>query len=154
MANYSILLDAKFQTQQIQKELDKIKTNVKFDVDTKEAQQNVEDLGLTFQQANLIMQKSIDIISSMVEQVYELDGSLTEFKKVSDLSGSSLDKYVSKLSQMGKTVARTGKPNRSEPGQWDGKPVPRTAPKPLKALRALSLQHKDEICLSVNVRNH
>ena len=56
------------------------------------------------------MSKSLDIITSMVEEVYALDSSLTEFKKVSDLSGASLDNYTNKLSAIGKTVARTGKP--------------------------------------------
>lgn len=36
-------------------------------------------------------------------------------KKVSDLSGSSLDNYVAKLSEMGTVVARTGKPKRQAP---------------------------------------
>ena len=49
------------------------------------------------------------------------DDSLTEFKKVSDLSGQALDDYTSKLSDMSAEVARTGKPNRSEPACIDGK---------------------------------
>lgn len=36
-------------------------------------------------------------------------------KKVSDLSGISLDNYVSKLSEMGTAVARTGKPKCQAP---------------------------------------
>ena len=75
-----------------------------------EAAKAAENLGLTFQEANLIMSRSLDIITSMVDEVYALDSSLTEFKKVSDLSGASLDNYTSKLSEIGKTVARTGKP--------------------------------------------
>ena len=67
------------------------------------------------------MSKCVDIIEKMTDQVFELDTSLTEFKKVSDLSGSALDSYVDKLSDMGKEVARTGKPNRSEPVCCDGK---------------------------------
>ena len=56
------------------------------------------------------MQRSLDIISAMVDEVYALDASLTEFKKVSELDGSSLDAYQKKLAEIGKTVARTGKP--------------------------------------------
>lgn len=119
MANYSILLDAKFQTNQIQQELDKIKLPNNSFKDLSKNIDNVnesaEDLGLTFNVANEIFQKSVEIIGNMVEQVYTLDSALTEFKKVSDLSGDSLDNYVNKLSQMGSAVARTGKPNRSEP---------------------------------------
>ena len=68
----------------------------------------MSNLGLTFQEANLILSKSTDVISTMVERVFALDDALTEFQKISDLSGASLDKYVTKLEQMGSTVARTG----------------------------------------------
>lgn len=67
-------------------------------------------LALEYQEANAIMSKSIDIISSMVDQVFEMNSALTEFSKVSDLSGSSLDSYVSKLQDLGSEVGRTGKP--------------------------------------------
>lgn len=121
-SNYSILVDVELQTQSIQKQLNQAAKTTKVSFDTKDAEGNikslissVDDMGLTFQEANLIMSKSIDIITSMVDQVYELDTALTEFKKVSDLSGSSLDNYVSKLSEMGTAVARTGKPKCQAP---------------------------------------
>lgn len=121
-SNYSILVDVELQTQNIQKQLNQAAKTTKVSFDTKDAEGNiksltssVDDMGLTFQEANLIMSKSIDIITSMVDQVYELDTALTEFKKVSDLSGSSLDNYVSKLSEMGTAVARTGKPKCQAP---------------------------------------
>ena len=90
-------------------------TKINFDVDSgsiDQAAKSAENLGLTFQEANLIMSRSLDIITSMVDEVYALDSSLTEFKKVSDLSGASLENYTNKLSEIGKTVARTGKPKR------------------------------------------
>lgn len=86
-----------------------------------DANSQVSQFGLTWQEASSIMSKCVDIIEKMTDQVFELDTSLTEFKKVSDLSESSLDSYVDKLSDMGKEVARTGKPNRSEPVCCDGK---------------------------------
>ena len=46
----------------------------------------------------------------MVDQVYELDSAMTEFQKVSNLRGRDLDDYQQKLSEIGRTVARTGKP--------------------------------------------
>ena len=70
---------------------------------------------LTFQAANEIFSTSIDIIKSMVEQVYALDAAIIEFQKVSDLSGQALDNYISKLSTMGEAVARTGKPKCQAP---------------------------------------
>lgn len=81
-------------------------TKNKINIDTKGAQQSIDDLGLTFNAANEIFSKSVDIIRDMVEQYANLDKAVTEFKKVSDLSGASLDKYVDKLGQMGTTVAR------------------------------------------------
>lgn len=47
-------------------------------------------------------------IADMVKEVKNLDDSLTEFKKVSDLSGDSLDRYVKKAYEAGETVAKTG----------------------------------------------
>lgn len=114
-SQYSILVDVDFSTSQIQQKLRQAAQNTKinFDVDSgsiDQAAKAAENLGLTFQEANLIMSRSLDIITSMVDEVYALDSSLTEFKKVSDLSGASLDNYTNKLSAIGKTVARTGKP--------------------------------------------
>ena len=116
-SQYSILVDVDFSTSQIQQKLRQAAQNTKinFDVDSRgldQAAKAAENLGLTFQEANLIMSRSLDIITSMVDEVYALDSSLTEFKKVSDLSGASLDNYTNKLSAIGKTVARTGKPKR------------------------------------------
>lgn len=115
--NYSILVDVELQTKNIQQQLNNATKNTKISFDTKDAKGNVEDLsksvkdmGLTFQEANLIMSRSIEIITSMIDNVYALDTALTEYKKVSDLSGAALDNYVDKLSKMGTEVARTGKP--------------------------------------------
>lgn len=112
----------------LEKDLDKalkkprtIKVNAK-DTEVKNTTKSVKDLDnalkdqdstmqgnlLTFQAANMILSKTIDIMSSMVEQVYKLNGAVTEYKKVTDLTGDSLDRYVSKLSTMGREVARTG----------------------------------------------
>ena len=117
---FTVLFEAQLSNaSDIQKQLDKLNPKVKIstDIDTGNAEQQVRglvdagsDLGLTYQEANAIMSESIKIISSMVDQVFELDGALTEFKKVSDLSGSSLDAYVDKLSALGSEVGRTGKP--------------------------------------------
>ena len=117
-SNYSILFDAKFEAKQINEELKKIKLDpLSLDIkaDTKGATDKVKDLDkamgdaqLTFNAANEVFRTTLDIITSLAEQVYALDGSLTEFKKVSKLSGQALDDYVSKLQKMGNQVARTG----------------------------------------------
>ena len=46
-------------------------------------------------------------IKEAVQTVKEFDDALTEFKKVSDLSGESLDSYTKKLGELGQEVART-----------------------------------------------
>ena len=47
-------------------------------------------------------------LGDMVQNVYELDSALTEFKKVSDLTGKSLDKYTAQAYKAGRETARTG----------------------------------------------
>lgn len=47
-------------------------------------------------------------MGSMVQNVFDLDSALTEFKKVSDLSGESLQKYADNAYEVGRTVAKTG----------------------------------------------
>lgn len=119
MANYKILVDVELETKDIQKKIDAATKNAKIKFDSSDldtAIKQAEKFGLTFQEANLIMNKSLDIISSMVDEVYTLDSVMTEFKKVSTLDGSSLDAYEKKLEKIGKTVARTGKPKRQARG--------------------------------------
>lgn len=135
-SQYSILVDAELNLKDLENQLKGHK--YKIDVDSsgaksgaknmkdasasaKELKNAGDDLSLTYQVANDVFRRSIQVISSMVEQVRELDSAITEFKKVSDLSGASLDSYVDKLTKAGQSVARTGKPNRSEPVCTDGK---------------------------------
>ena len=132
-SNYSILVDVDFSAKGVQAKLDKLAKDikpikVKVDVDGAENIKNVtksaddaakgvdklnkaaQDNSITFQAANEIFSKTIDVITSMVDQVYKFDASIIEFQKVSDLSGEALDKYVDKLADMGQVVGRTGKP--------------------------------------------
>lgn len=44
-----------------------------------------------------------------IEVVKDFDSTLTEFKKVSDLSGEALDEYTVKVGELGEAVARTRK---------------------------------------------
>lgn len=62
----------------------------------------------TYMSVTTVFYQGVHAIRSMVEEVKELDDSLTEFKKVSDLAGSSLDRYVKKAYEAGETVAKTG----------------------------------------------
>lgn len=137
-SNYSILADVVLRLGNIQSQLNQkvYKVPAKVEVegatetqkqfkDTEKATQDLDEstknLEVTYQQFRQVLDNTVKILSSMKEQVLELDKAQTEFKKVSDLSGSSLDAYQKKLSKMGQEVGRTGKPNRSEPVCRDGK---------------------------------
>lgn len=98
-SNYSISVDVLLNTGNIASQVRGLKDVV----------ESGANIGLTFQEANLIMSRSLDIIESMTNQVYELDESLTEFKKVSELSGKALDNYIDKLSELGNLTSRTTK---------------------------------------------
>ena len=135
-SNYSVLIDAQLNLDDIEKKLKSKKYEIpldtssiksgKKDIDdavqsTKNLNDAGQDLELTFNVANEVFNKFTSVIKDMASQVYELDSALTEFKKVSDLNGQALDEYADKLSKIGQTVGRTGKPNRSEPVCCDGK---------------------------------
>lgn len=125
--NFSIFAEVLLDTSTIQKQLDKISREVKLDINDRnvknttdavnslteslsQIQTGADEVSLTFQAANEIFSKSIQILGTMTEEVFKLDDSLTEFKKISDLSGDSLDRYTKNLARMGRQVARTGKP--------------------------------------------
>ena len=136
-SNFSILADVELDLTSIKEQLKRHK--IVFDIDgksirvagmnlddlaektkeaseaSKRASKNFNDTALSIDVAGRMLRMATNSIGAIVDQVFELDTTLTDFKKVSDLSGAALDDYVSKLSEMGNSVARTGKPNRSEP---------------------------------------
>ena len=101
-SNYSILVDVQFDTSSIKKQLPTLSQALKG--------ASADDISLSYQAANEIFKDSIQVISAMVDQVFELQNAMVEFSKVSDLSGEALENYVDKLTEMGTQVARTGKP--------------------------------------------
>lgn len=135
--NYSVVVQAELDLKKIKEQLKEVSSNGvnlkvhgaaqgKKEIDdvtksTRQLNETGQDLELTFNVAHEVFSKFLSVVKDMAGQVYELDAALTEFKKVSDLSGSALDDYVDKLSQLGQEVGRTGKPNRSEPVCCDGK---------------------------------
>ena len=114
--NFTVLFDAQLRnSNEIQKQLDGLKPKVKIQTDIGDSAKKVEELtgagkqlGLTYQQANEILSKTGDVIQRMTEQVFEMDSAITEFRKVSSYAGEELDAYVSKLTNLGDAVARTG----------------------------------------------
>lgn len=134
--NYSIIADVELELKNAQKQLDGFRKDNKLNLDlnvkgskslsdadgkVKKLDDSTKDLVFTYQQFRQVLDSVVDVTGKMVEQVKTLDAAQTEFKKVSDLSGKALDAYQDKLSKAGKTVGRTGKPNRSEPVCCDGK---------------------------------
>ena len=124
--NIGVGIEIKTSTSEIQKKLNEAAKNVNINIKAKgakEASDGINNLSknmdkasskakkfeLTYQAANMIMEKSIEIISSMVSEVYTLNAAQVELAKVTDLSGESMDEYVSKLTDMGAEVAKTGK---------------------------------------------
>lgn len=132
-SNYSIIVDAELDLKKIKTQLKEVSSNgvdlkVHGTKDVDNLNKSMRDLGnttedtlLTYQAAYEIFSKTIDVIQNMVSQVYNLDAAITDLKKVSDLQGSALNDYVDQLANAGSKVARTGKPNRSEPVCCDGK---------------------------------
>lgn len=136
-SNYSVIVDAELDLKKIKEQLKEVASNGvdlkvhgaaqgKKEIDdvtksTRQLNEAGQDLELTFNVAHEVFSKFLSVVKDMAGQVYELDAAITEFKKVSDLTGSALDDYVDKLSQLGQEVGRTGKPNRSEPVCCDGK---------------------------------
>lgn len=107
---WKVSVGVQLDTSDIQKQLNDIHPNINLGDSTASINGLTaagERMNLTYQAAYSIFSKSIGAISSMVGQVKELDSAITEFKKVSDLTGAALDNYVQQLGQMGSQVART-----------------------------------------------
>ena len=124
--NIGVGIEIQTSTREIQQQLNAAAKNINLNIDAKGAKEasdginnlsdnmnkassSAENFELTYQAANMIMEKSIEIISSMVSEVYTLNAAQVELAKVTDLSGESMDEYVSKLTDMGAEVAKTGK---------------------------------------------
>lgn len=135
-SNYSVIIDAELELKKAQQQLNEFKKDNKLNLDlrvtggkslkettsqTQDLDNSTKDLMFTYQQLRQVLDSVIDVTEKMYTSVKNLDDAQTEFKKVSDLNGQALDNYTTKLSDMGKSVARTGKPNRSEPVCCDGK---------------------------------
>ena len=128
--NYSIIVGAELDLKKIKEQLNKISNQgINLNVhgasqgarDINNLRDSTENLNLTYQQFRETLNSVVTVMSSMYEQVRTLDSAITEYRKVTELSGSALDDYVDKLSQLGQEVGRTGKPNRSEPVCTNGK---------------------------------
>lgn len=101
-------------TKDVQKQLDKVKLK---DIDMSKSTKSVKSLGQSFADTTKkvtqfytsvsLVSKVQDGIVATAQTVKEFDDTLTDFKKVSDLSGESLVNYTKKLGDLGTEVART-----------------------------------------------
>lgn len=124
--NYTIKVKAELDGNEIQEQLNKLSKNAKIDFgdgakklgeeteETTKKVKSLQDIGrLAFNRvAVAVFDKAVsaamNAVSDMVSNVFELDAALVEYRKVSDLSGESLDNFVNKAYEAGSTVARTG----------------------------------------------
>lgn len=60
-----------------------------------------------FKIINGILQEFTNAVTNAIQTVHDFDDALTDFKKVSDLTGESLQDYTSKLADLGETTGRT-----------------------------------------------
>lgn len=137
MSQYYISAQVKVDTSTIQTQLNAIKDqtiNVKvnttgtteavknvqgIDTSVKKASKGVVSLGgdltqtfakvLKFGMITSVISTFTAAIVGAISTVKDFDDALTDFKKVSDLSGESLSEYTEKLGTLGETVARTRK---------------------------------------------
>ncbi|MBQ0088562.1 MAG: phage tail tape measure protein [Prevotellaceae bacterium] len=130
MKNYQVVFSATIDAKQLQAEVDKIAGKTKMNFNAK----GITDFGnaakssggmlgeFTSQLTNLsstipkvaafgVATAAIGAFtaaaSDAVSQVFELDSAITEFRKVSELSGEGLEEYTDKLANLGSEVART-----------------------------------------------
>ena len=81
-----------------------VKTNKRFGQSTIDITKKVIQFGAT----TAVIRGVTSGMADMVNKTFELDGALTEFKKVSDLSGKGLEKYTDQAFKAGRSVAKTG----------------------------------------------
>lgn len=114
-SDWKILVGVELDTSSIQSQLSSLTgKGSKVSLNTGDATKGLNAMsssaktaGMTLQEANMIWNGSIGVLKSFASQILEVDASLTEFKKVSDLQGNSLAKYTQKLQTMGKTIGKT-----------------------------------------------
>ena len=127
MAEFYINAKVKLDTKSVQEQLNKVTSKASKSmpkIDTKQSTaavggliSNVKSLGSQFVETTKkvaefgLSTSAISLftngVQSAVTTVKEFDDAVTELKKVSDLSGDSLDSYTQKLGEMGTTVAST-----------------------------------------------
>ena len=81
-----------------------VKTNKRFGQSTIDITKKVIQFGAT----TAVIRGVTSGMADMVNKTFELDSALTEYKKVSDLSGKSLEKYTDQAFKAGRQTARTG----------------------------------------------
>lgn len=115
MAKFEVLVSAKLSNdsvKNIQQQLDSVSSSVsKTASDAAKGSQGIADIIGKFSKWQLVgdaIHGVKDGMSDMVNQVFELDASLVEFNKVTDVTPGQLEQITSKAYELGEQLSRTG----------------------------------------------
>ena len=132
MADYKINIEAVLNTAKAEQELQKFlkedhKVELKTDIDNKQSINAGKRMGaevqkgfstnfnkafsdmLSYKTANMAIDAMKKSVTAMVDEVTELDASLTEFNKVADLSSSGLEEFTKNAYSQASEIGRTGR---------------------------------------------
>lgn len=132
MANYKILVKAVIDENNIQKQLNNVSSKFKgIKIDTSgikntakalhqlnntasrtpqtfgDILKKITEFGSAAQIVYGVQRAFRDMAEGVVKSVLDMDSAMTEFQKVSEYSGETLENYIDKLGELGKDVART-----------------------------------------------
>ena len=132
MADYKINIEAILNMAKAEQELQKFlkedhKVELKTDIDNKQSINAGKRMGaevqkgfstnfnkafsdmLSYKTANMAIDAMKKSVTAMVDEVTELDASLTEFNKVADLSSSGLEEFTKNAYSQASEIGRTGR---------------------------------------------
>ena len=132
VADYKINIEAVLNTAKAEQELQKFlkedhKVELKTDIDNKQSINAGKRMGaevqkgfstnfnkafsdmLSYKTANMAIDAMKKSVTAMVDEVTELDASLTEFNKVADLSSSGLEEFTKNAYSQASEIGRTGR---------------------------------------------
>ena len=132
MADYKINIEAILNMAKAEQELQKFlkedhKVELKTDIDNKQGVNAGKRMGaevqkgfstnfnkafgdmLSYKTANMAIDAMKKSVTAMVDEVTELDASLTEFNKVADLSSSGLEEFTKNAYSQASEIGRTGR---------------------------------------------
>lgn len=117
--DYEILVRAKLHpsdSAQIKKTLENL--GVEAGNSAKSATGSVEGLASAFNTLSAAANNVKDVLAPFIDSVFELNSAQIELAKVTDLSGSAMDKYTAQAASLGKEVAKSASEVLSAAGEF------------------------------------